>query len=170
MTRMAFVVLAACVLVAGCGDDDDGTTAPSNLPVVFTAQLSPANEVPPVGNAEGGGRGAVQITFQTAGDGSATATFHFQLSGFPSDTRVVGAHIHPGAAGVNGGVIVNTGVSAASTPTTTETGMSVFDITGINVSAATAQSIINNPGGHYFNVHSPLNPGGFVRGQLVRIQ
>ena len=28
----------------------------------------------------------------------------------------------------------------------------------------------NNPAAYYFNVHSPLNPGGFSRGQLTRVQ
>ena len=159
------VLLAACVLASSCGDDN--TTAPSSAPVVFTAQLRPANEVPPVTNSESGGSGLVQITLDTSG--APSASFHFQLTGFPSGTTIVGAHIHPGAAGVNGGVIVNTGLTAASPLTLTE-GITSFNATNISVSAATAQAIINNPGGFYFNVHSPLNPGGVARGQLVRIQ
>jgi hypothetical protein len=34
--------------------------------------------------------------------------------------------------------------------------------------ATLAQQIIDNPAGYYFNVHTALNPGGAVRGQLVR--
>ena len=34
--------------------------------------------------------------------------------------------------------------------------------------AATLQSIIDNPAGFYFNVHSSTNPGGVARGQLVK--
>jgi len=30
--------------------------------------------------------------------------------------------------------------------------------------------VLNNPAGHYFNMHSALNPGGVVRGQLVRVR
>jgi hypothetical protein len=149
------------VLVAGC---DDNGTAPTNPPLVFSALLSPANEVPPIGNAESTGRGAVQIMIT-----GNTATFHFQLSGFPGNTTVVGAHIHPGAAGVNGSVIVSTGVSGAA-PVSLPNGTGTFDVAGIPVDAATLQSIVNNPGGFYFNVHSPLNPGGFARGQLIRVQ
>jgi len=37
-------------------------------------------------------------------------------------------------------------------------------------SLAVFDSIINNPAGFYFNVHSTLNPAGFARGQLVRVQ
>jgi hypothetical protein len=38
------------------------------------------------------------------------------------------------------------------------------------VDPALAQTIINNPAGYYFNAHSTLNPGGVVRGQLVKVQ
>jgi hypothetical protein len=37
---------------------------------------------------------------------------------------------------------------------------------GINVPAASAAAILGNPGAHYFNVHTALNPDGAVRGQL----
>ena len=36
----------------------------------------------------------------------------------------------------------------------------------ISMDAATINSIVANPAGFYFNVHSTLNPGGVVRGQL----
>ena len=163
MNRRALIALVACVLVAGCGDDD-GPTAPSGAPRIFTALLSPANEVPPVGNAESGGRGAVQITFT-----GATADFYYQLSGFPAGTTIVGAHIHPAPAGVNGPVIISTGVTAAA-PLSLPTGSGEFRVSGIPVDAALAQAIVNNPAGYYFNVHSPLNGGGFARGQLTQIQ
>jgi len=173
MRRWCLVLLAACALAVGCGDDDN-PTAPSNVPVVFSAQLSPANEVPPVANAEASGSGAVQITFETTRDASnaisgATASFHIQLRGFPAGTTIVGAHIHPGAAGVNGPVVVNTGITAASALALTE-GFTTFNVSGISVTAAMAQAIVNNPAGFYFNVHSPQNPGGVARGQLVRVQ
>ena len=172
MKRFGVLLLGVCVLgAAGCGDDDDATS-PSNLPLVFTAELSPANEVPPITNAESSGRGAVQITVTATRDSSGaitggTADFHFQLSGFPSSTTVVGAHIHPGAAGVNGGVIINTGITPATAVGASGDVIS-FTATGITISAANLQGMINNPAGFYFNVHSPTNAGGFARGQLQR--
>jgi hypothetical protein len=36
------------------------------------------------------------------------------------------------------------------------------------MSAANAQAIVANPAGFYFNVHTPVNPGGAARGQLAR--
>jgi hypothetical protein len=152
---------------AGCDD----ATAPSNLPIVFTAQLSPANEVPPVSNSESSGRGAVQITFNVTRDAagaisSGTVGFDLQLNGFPGSTAVIAAHIHTGGAGVNGPIIVNTGITAGSV--TTADGVGTFHAAGISVSAATIQNILNNPAAFYFNVHSTQNPGGFTRGQLNR--
>jgi CHRD domain len=119
--------------------------------------------VPAITNAESNGRGAVQITIDQT---TRTPTFFFQLSGFPTDTRVTAAHIHPGPAGVNGGVIVNSGIASAvlSNPITEFTG------TGVAIDPALLQAIVANPAAYYFNVHSSLNPGGFVRGQLVRTQ
>lgn len=168
--RSAMLAFAVCVLGAvGCAND---VTAPSNLQLVFTAQLSPANEVPPVTSAESAGRGSVQITIDVVRDGagaiaSGTANFHFQLSGFPDSISLVGAHIHTGAAAVNGAVRVNTGLSAATTVPRSN-GALVFDAAGIAVTGATLQAIVDNPAAFYFNVHSTLHPGGVARGQLRR--
>jgi hypothetical protein len=168
MKRSGVLLLALCVLgAAGCDD----STAPSNLPIVFTAQLSPSNEVPPVGNAESTGRGAVQITFTVTRDStgaisSGTVGFHFQLNGFPGTLAVIAAHIHTGAAGVNGPIVVNTGVTTGAV--STADGVGTFTASGISVPAATIQNIINNPAAFYFIVHSTQNPGGFTRGQLSR--
>ena len=163
MNRRAWIAAAACVLVMGCGDDDS-PSAPSGAPLIFTALLSPANEVPPVPNAENVGRGAAQITIT-----GSSADVYFQLTGFPGDTRVQGAHIHPGAAGVNGPVILGTPITAAA-PVPLANGGLEYRISGLPVDAATLAAMTTNPAGFYFNVHSPLNPGGFARGQLTRIQ
>lgn len=171
MRQVGWLVLATCVAVAGC---DDNGTAPSNPPIVLTAVLSPANEVPPIGNEESVARGAVQITMQPERDAggaitSATADFHIQMAGLPENTTYVGAHIHPGVAGVNGGVIVNTALSAGTLPTIVN-GAAVWDFRGITVPAAIAQQLESNPSAFYFNVHTFRNPPGVARGQLSRAQ
>src|SRR4029453_781273 len=102
MKRVA-ILMVALALAAGCDDDNSTPTTPSNTgPIVFTSSLSAANEVPPVSNAESGGRGTVTIPFNVPRDntgaitGGGNVTFAVQLSGFPSGTPVVAAHIHPG--------------------------------------------------------------------------
>jgi hypothetical protein len=164
-----------CVLAVGCGDDD-GPTAPSNPnTVTFNATLLPANEVPPVSNAELSGRGTAVITFNLTRNASGaiqsgTIDFRFDLTGFPPGTLIRAAHIHPAAAGANGPVLIDTTLSAA-TPLGLTNGSGSFEargVTGSNVDAANLQAIIDNPANFYFNVHSVTNPGGVARGQLAR--
>jgi len=167
---LAFIAIATCVLAAGCSND---VASPSTTPVVFSTTLSPANEVPPVSGTEGTGHGAVQIQFDVTRNAAgtitaATATFTFQLTGYPAGTVIQGAHIHPAPAGVNGPVIISTGLTATNT-VTASSGTGEFTFKNIPVDPALVQQIIDNPSAFYFNVHSPTNPGGFSRGQLVRV-
>jgi hypothetical protein len=170
MKRLGVFALALSLAgVAGC---DDEPASPSNLPVVLTAQLSPANEVPAIGNAENTGSGGVQITIHPTYDAAGAVTggtvdFHFQLSGFPDSMSLILAHIHVGPAGVAGPVVVNTGIAPAS-PLAPAGGLWQFTVTGVAVGAATMQGILASPPAYYFNVHSALNPGGVVRGQLFQ--
>jgi hypothetical protein len=164
------LLIVLSVLVAGC--DDAAPTSPSNVPLVFTAQLSPANEVPAVSNAEAAASGAVQITMTVSRDSAnaitaARATFAIQVAGLPASTTYVGAHIHTGVAGVNGGVVVNTTLSSGTVPQFVS-GTASWIINDINVAPATAQAIIDNPSAFYFNIHSLTNPAGVARGQLRR--
>jgi CHRD domain len=170
--KLRFAILCVCALAAGCDDNPSAPTTGAQS--VFVAQLFPANENPAIVGAESGGHGAAQIAMTVTRDSSGavtggTASMTFQLAGFNADTRIIGAHIHRGAAGVNGPVIVNTGLSGVNTFALTD-GMGQYTAADVAVDAATMQSILENPAGWYFNVHSPLNPGGFARGQLTRIR
>jgi hypothetical protein len=173
MKRFGLLVLVlACVGVAGC-DDDDGA-APSSLPVVFSALLSPANEIPAVSNAEASGRGAFQTTIVPTRDAAgtitaATANFHIQLYGFPAGVQVTASHIHAGTSNVNGPVRVDSGITLGQGITLAD-GTLELNIRGLTVDPAIAQAIINDPSAWYFNIHSTTNPGGFARGQLARVQ
>ena len=172
-------VLAAGFAAAKCGgsSNNNNPTGPSNTgPIVFSAQLSAANEVPPVTNAEANARGTATITFNVPRDasgnptGPGSANFSVQLSGFPASTAAIAAHIHPGATGVNGGVFLGvTGLSAAA-PIVMSDGTGTLTFNNVDLPLDRAQQITANPAGYYFNVHTPLNGGGAVRGQLVRQQ
>ena len=177
MKRTGILMLALAMMFgAGCDDDNNNPAGPSNTgPIVFSAQLSAANEVPPITNAESNARGSVTITFNVPRDssgnvtGGGTANFSMQAQGFAANTPIVGAHIHPGAAGVNGSVVVNTLLSAAA-PLVLADGTGNLTVNNIALSQDLATQITANPGGYYFNMHTPLNPGGAIRGQLVRTQ
>jgi hypothetical protein len=147
------------------------TTPPTTL--VFTATLSALNEVPALAstNAEIGARGNATITMHvtrdaagaiTAGTVDVVATF----TGFPNGTIATVAHIHTGAAGVGGGVLVAMVPSAGEV--TMPNGSGSYVHSGFAISPIdSANLIIANPAGFYFNVHTQVNPGGAVRGQLV---
>lgn len=165
------VVVMACAITAGC---DDNPASPSSAPSVFSAQLSPANEVPAVANAESTARGAAQITFNVTRDGSGnptggTATMYFQIVGLPSGTVIRGAHIHSAAQGVNGPIVVDTGITPANTRVLAD-GTQEFSFSGVSVAGPLMTAILTTPSAYYFNVHTVTNPGGVARGQLVIVR
>jgi len=172
MKRLSVPAIALVLLAAGCTKNSTSATGnPTvSLQPVFTAALSPANEVPPIVGAEASGTGTATITFDVTKDAAgnittSTATFVVNLSGFPAGTPINIAHIHPGAAGTNGSVLVSTTLAAGQVVLTNGSGSFTR---AVSVDPAAAQNIINNPAGFYFNVHSTLNPGGVARGQLVK--
>ena len=136
---MSFVVL---LVVAG-------TTAANvdNHLDNFTADLSGANEVDDPGNPEGTGSASVVID-----SGTSEVCFTITFDGIEDP---VAAHIHQGAAGVNGDVVVD--FDWANNP---GEGCVAGD-------PAVVTAIVADPSGHYVNVHTPEFPAGNIRGQLV---
>ena len=176
MTRLVSASLAAGVLVVTLGGCNGSTpTGPTNTTTaIFSAALSPANEVPPVTNAESSGTGGVTISMYLTRDNAnvltnATADFNVNLTGFPAGTTLTMAHIHRGTVGGNGGVVVDTGLSPGDLIVLTN-GIGGFAKNGVSVSPELAMEILNQPSTFYFNVHSTLNQNGMVRGQLIRQQ
>jgi CHRD domain len=177
MKRYGHLVGAAVLLATLGGCDDDSPTAPTNNnTIVFTAQMTAANEVPPITGTEANARGDVRITLDVVRDGngvitSGTASFVINLSGFPAATNAVAAHIHEGAPGVAGGVRIGVTPITASTPISmpngTATNATYNGITLDAVGLVHANAMLTNPNGYYFNVHTTTNPGGAVRGPLV---
>jgi len=152
--------------VAGCGSSSP--TSPSTLKL-FSVQLLPANENPPITNAENVGHGTAVITIHTDTN---TVDFSISMSAFPANTNVILAHIHPGATGVNGGALIGVTGLAASTPLVLTGGSGTYTATGVpaaadaTTAASRIQSILAAPQNFYFNVHTTNNPGGVMRGQL----
>lgn len=166
MKRLAIAISMLSIGVAGCGSSTT-PTSPSTLKI-FTVQLSPANEVPPVTNSENTGKGTAVITIHTDTN---TVDFNVSLTGFPANTNVILAHIHPGAAGVNGGALIGVGLSATNNKVLAD-GSGTFSFNGVaaatdaTTAASRIQSILAAPQNFYFNVHTSNNPGGVMRGQL----
>lgn len=171
MNRLVMLLIGLSVLVGGCADSSP--TVPSQgtaTTSTFTVPLSSANEIPAITNADAGSTGTATITLTVASDDSGTitsATMNFQISatGLPAGTIVTKAHIHNGAAGVNAGIYVDTTLASGEMVITGGSGSITKN--GINVPADRAAAILSNPAGHYFNVHTALNPDGAIRGQLA---
>jgi hypothetical protein len=129
--------------------------------------------VPPVTNADATASGTATITFNNlvynSSDVITSGTVDFQvtMTGFPLATNVTAAHIHTGAVGTAGAVLLDTGLSAAG-GLALVTGAGSFSRTGISATADTLNAIKNNPAGFYFNVHTQLTGTGAIRGQLVK--
>jgi len=171
MKRLFPLAFLFALAAAGCSSSSTPTN-PSPTNPTFTATLSPANEVPPVTNAESTVTGNASITLITTKDAAgnitaATATFVVNLNGFPAGSAVNIAHIHEGATTCACPVVVNTSLAAGEVAISN--GTASFTKAGITVDPAVAQRILSNPAGFYFNVHTTLNAGGVARGQLNRV-
>jgi fermentation-respiration switch protein FrsA (DUF1100 family) len=149
--RLALIVgvLALAALPAVAVAADPPTPA-------FGGPLSGAQEVPAVVTAATGEGTAVIST-----DGS-TITYYVTYSGLSGPA--VAAHIHTGAPGVAGGVILPLVVSAS--PMVGTLTAANFAPSGAITTFAQAVAAIR-AGNTYFNIHTAANPGGEVRGQIV---
>ena len=176
MSRFPLLAVVLALFACGCGSDPAPTT--TNTPptrLVFTAALSAVNEVPALAatNAEIAGRGQATVTMNvtrdaagaiTAGTVDVVATF----TGFPNGTTITAAHIHTGNSTTAGGVLV--AMVPAAGEVTMPNGSGSYVRSGFPISPIdSANLIIANPAGFYFNVHSPTNPGGAARGQLALV-
>ena len=116
---------------------------------VYQTYLRGANEVAG-GDADGRGRADV---FIRAGRGQICYDLTLKNIVLP----LTGAHIHIGAAGVNGPVVVNFPV---------EGGANLSDC--VDVAPDLMQMIAAKPAGFYVNIHNAEFPGGAIRGQLKK--
>ena len=169
---LPLALLALGFTVSACNGDNP-TEPSSTSKNTFTAVLLPANEVPAIVGAEAGGSANATITLNLTKDSAGyvtAATFDFAVTvaGFPNGTSLTGAHIHGGAAGTNGGILVSLGLAAGDV--TFPAGAGSFSRTGITVTVDQANSILANPGNFYFNIHTAANSGGVARGQLALAQ
>jgi hypothetical protein len=171
----AVLLLSACSTPAAAPSPTPSPTpSPSPTPqtrFVFTADLKPSNEVPPITSPEASCTGKGTFTLNTTKDASGTITaanavFETDITGCPADTKINIGHIHKAAAGANGGVVVNSGLAPGELTLTAGAGK--INKTTPTVDVAVATDIIANPAGYYMNWHSTLAPGGILRGQLVK--
>jgi hypothetical protein len=172
MKRFFFSAIALAFAASACTSDT--ASSPSSPKPTFSAELRASNESPAITDAEATGGGNATVTFDLTRNAAgnvtaASATFVVNLSGFPPGTPIRIAHIHTGAAGVNGAIVVDTTLTPAENVMLAN-GSGSFTKTNSSADPSIVQSIIANPSAFYFNAHSVLHPGGVVRGQLAKVQ
>lgn len=126
------------------------STPPSHAGRVLHASLTGAAEVPP---ADPDGLGTARIWVN---DGQRRVCWQLNVANIT--LPATGAHIHVGAAGVAGPIVVP---------------LSAPDLTGsaqgcTPVSRSQAKNLIQHPERYYVNVHTTDFPGGAIRGQLQK--
>jgi len=155
-----FAAVIVTALVVACKDDD--SSAPTLRTTTYVANLSGAKEVPPVA---GGASGTA--TFTLNGNMLSYVVTVNGLSG-----NAAASHIHFGAANVNGDIAypftaanVQTGqVASGSVDLTQPVSNGTTSISGDSLLTLLNQGLL------YTNVHTAANPGGEIRGQMIRMQ
>jgi hypothetical protein len=130
---------------------------------VFKLRLKPSQEVPPIKGLRADAVGNVTFDLERSSGGAITSgevIFYFNYA-FPGSVTITGLHIHQAAKGVNGPVVVSSGLSSF----TDADGQG--NVTLVVAGApATLQAILDNPRGYYVNLHTDDHPGGALREQM----
>jgi hypothetical protein len=154
---LPFLIVAALV--------GSGAAPASAQQFTLNATLTGAGETPAPGINTGAFGSAVVVVDLTA----RTVTYTVTVFNLPSG--VLASHIHVGAAGTPGPVVVifsppvNASNDFSFTGVVQDTAFSLAPTLGIRSADDMFQAILGN--NTYVNVHSAVNPGGEIRGQLI---
>ena len=131
---------------------------------VFKLNLKPSQEVPPSKGLKADAVGSVTFDLERSSAGAITSgevIFYFNYS-FPGSVNIIGLHVHQGAKGANGPVVVSSGIA----PFTDVDGQGNITTVVTGTPSATLQAILDNPRNYYVNLHTNVNPGGALREQM----
>ena len=167
--RRLFMV-AAAVVVLGSASAAQAQT------VRLAANLSATNEIPPrnandvpLAGIVSGAFGTATVTVDMAAQ---TVSWSIDVFNMPSGTT--NAHFHVGGPGVVGPTVVNIAFPAGISNdynlsgSATPANLTVRGDQGIRSWEDFIQSLLG--GQTYLNIHSAVNPGGEIRGQVLRVQ
>jgi hypothetical protein len=141
MRSIGWLILGSVLLVAGPA---------SALSVSYRLAMDGGQEVPNAGDPDGSAMGTLSVD-----DVTGEVSWNFTYSDIDDPTQM---HIHIGAAGVAGGVLISLGVATSGGPGTL--------IGSLTADPAAVSQITANPFGFYVNIHNEAFPAGAVRGQL----
>jgi hypothetical protein len=133
------------------------------------AKLSPDNVAPAVTGFEGLGSVLVKIAINRDAGGNITSGVANFDAGYQSPTALAltGLHIHSGAVGENGPVVIDSGLGSMADPD----GAGNFVITSSTLTSpeqlAALDGLVNTPHLFYIDLHTAANPSGAMRGQVT---
>jgi hypothetical protein len=164
LTKSYVTLAIVWALVAGVGLYYANAAA---MPMKISATLSGSGEVPPKQTM---GTGSFQGTIAPG-----NKSISYRLTFSHLTTRVTMAHIHIGARGVNGPVVVwfCGGGGRPSCPawggtvTGTITPRNVLAVGGLKAGDLAGLVKLMSAGSTYANVHTTKNPAGEIRGQIA---
>ncbi len=158
MKKHAMALVAATFLSVGCGSSStpsSGTT--------YNVALTPAGESSPCSSAGASATGSATIAIDASNSSIAVTNFTFSgLSG-----AAVASHIHSGASGSAGPVVLSFGSNPVSPINKTFTA-SDYPATPPSGAPATFADFVTamKAGNTYINVHTGACPGGEIRAQI----
>ena len=147
---VAIALMAALIFVLPLGGSAFGGDQK-----VFETDLTGAEEAPGPGDADATGSALIKVPRIHS-----NSRLCFKVDWAAIDGTVTAAHIHRGAAGVPGPVVVPLFVSQSFAGTGDSRGC----IRGVD--SELTKDINRNPTNYYVNVHSTVFPPGAIRGQL----
>ena len=164
--RKLFILTMLCLICVAHAFADTQDT------VVFRTRMLPDNEVPPIAAPGNSANATINVHVTRDGLGNvsaATVTFDIDYT-ISSALTFTGLHIHNGVAGQNGPVVIDTGVSgsnnlaaaAGSGHITKVVNYASTDTNGIKF----VTGLLATPENYYVNIHTTVNPAGFMRGQF----
>ena len=138
---------------------------------VFHVTMLPGNEVPPVTGLDARAEAALTLHTLRNNEGHVLAgvTVFDVNYRFPGEVQFTGLHVHDGAAGANGPVTLDSGLSRTNEPLSASGSGNIYRwrTQDSNTAFQSMNSVVIYPERHYLNLHTAVNAPGAVRGQLM---
>lgn len=159
-TILGAAVLMTAMISTACDSDSTGTTPVQSTTYIST--MNGANErlTPVITPATG------TATYVLTGN---TLTFNVSVNGLSGPAT--SSHIHVGSAAIAGPVLLGFVTAAVQSGNVTSGTIDLTKPVGTtaanSISGDSLKTLLNN-GNVYTNIHTSANPGGEIRGQIVK--
>jgi hypothetical protein len=164
MRRVGFVIVLILLAAPHVFSSSQDT-------IVFNTRMLPDNEVPSIAAAGNSANATITVHVtrdEKANVNAATVTFDINYT-ITSALTFTGLHIHNGPAGQNGPVVIDTGISGTNSVNAAPGSgkiTRVINYASTDNALKFVTGLLATPENYYVNIHTTVNPGGFMRGQF----